>query len=118
MHEKKKNIQIDKEVFESLWPLISGRRIEKTRYYIPYVDPEGDKHTIELDLYHGPNHLDGLCTAEVELEGREAEATLRADTFQPPEWFGEDISSNLSYKNRSLASQSPHSPMKLDNIGM
>lgn len=65
------------------------------------------------------NHLDSLCTAEVELEGCEAEATLRADTFQPPEWFGEDISSNnLSYKNRSLASQSPHSPIDLGNISM
>jgi len=69
-------------------------------------------------IYHGPSHLNGLCTAEVELEGREAEATLRADTFQPPEWFGEDISSNLSYKNRSLASQSPHSLIDLGNISM
>ena len=115
---KEKNIQIDKEVFESLWPLTLERRIEKTRYYIPYVDPEGDKHTIELDIYHGPSHLNGLCTAEVEFEGRETEATLRADTFQPPEWFGEDISSNPSYKNRSLASHSPHSPMNLSDISM
>ena len=115
---KEKNIQIDKEVFESLWPLTLERRIEKTRYYIPYVDPEGDKHTIELDIYHGPSHLNGLCTAEVEFEGRETEATLRADTFQPPEWFGEDISSNPSYKNRSLASHAPHSPMNLSNISM
>lgn len=115
---KEKNIQIDKEVFESLWPLTLERRIEKTRYYIPYVDPEGEKHTIELDVYHGPSHLNGLCTAEVEFEGRETEATLRADTFQPPEWFGEDISSNPSYKNRSLASHSPHSPMNLSDISM
>ncbi len=115
---EEKNIQIDKEVFESLWPLTLGRRIEKTRYYIPYVDPEGDKHTIELDVYHGPSHLNGLCTAEVEFEGRETEATLRADTFQPPEWFGEDISSNPSYKNRSLASHAPHSPMNLSDISM
>ena len=118
MREKKKNIQIDKEVFESLWPLTLGRRIKKTRYYIPYVDPEGDKHTIELDVYHGPSHLNGLCTAEVEFEGRETEATLRADTFQPPEWFGEDISSNPNYKNRSLASHAPHSPMNLSDISM
>lgn len=112
------NIQIDKEVFESLWPLTLERRIEKTRYYIPYVDPEGDNHTIELDIYHGPSYLDGLCTAEVEFKGRKTEATLRADTFQPPEWFGEDISSNPSYKNRSLASHSPHSPMNLSDISM
>lgn len=56
--------------------------------------------------------------AEVEFKGRETEATLRADTFQPPEWFGEDISSNPSYKNRSLASHSPHSPMNLSDISM
>ena len=58
---KEKNIQINKEVFESLWPLTLERRIEKTRYYIPYVDQEGDKHTIELDIYHGPSHLNGLA---------------------------------------------------------
>lgn len=115
---KEKNIQIDKEVFESLWSLTLERRIEKTRYYIPYVDPEGDKHTIELDIYHEPSHLNGLCTAEVEFKGRETEATLRADTFQPPEWFGKDISSNPSYKNRSLASHAPHSPMNLSDISM
>ena len=115
---EEKNIQIGKEVFESLWPLTLERRIEKTRYYIPYVDPEGNKHTIELDVYREPSHLDGLCTAEVEFKGRETEATLRADTFQPPEWFGEDISSNPSYKNKSLASHAPHSPMNLSDISM
>lgn len=115
---EEKNIQIDKEVFESLWPLTLERRIEKTRYYIPYVDPEGDKHTIELDIYHGPSHLNGLCTAEVEFEGRETEATLRADTFQPPKWFGKDISSNPSYKNKSLASHAPHGHMELSGISM
>lgn len=115
---EEKNIKINSKSFESLWPLTSGRRIEKTRYYIPYVDPDGHKHTIELDVYHGPSHLNGLCTAEVEFEGRKTEATLRADTFQPPEWFGEDISSNPSYKNKSLASHSPHNPMNLGNISM
>ena len=115
---EEKNIQIGKEVFESLWPLTLERRIEKTRYYIPYVDPEGNKHTIELDMYREPSHLDGLCTAEVEFEGRKGEAALRAETFQPPEWFGEDISSNPSYKNKSLASHAPHGHMELSGISM
>ena len=97
------NIKITKEMFNTLWPLTSGARVEKTRYYIPLVDEHGREYTAELDIYKG--HLEGLATIEVEFGGRETDASVRADTFKPPEWFGEDVSGDRRYKNRSLASQ-------------
>lgn len=97
------NIKITKEMFNTLWPLTSGARVEKTRYYIPLVDEHGREYTAELDTYKG--HLEGLATIEVEFGGREADASVRADTFKPPEWFGKDVSGDKRYKNRSLASQ-------------
>ena len=97
------NIKITEEMFDTLWPLTSGARVEKTRYYIPLVDEHGREYTAELDIYKG--HLEGLATIEVEFGGRETDASVRADTFKPPEWFGKDVSGDKRYKNRSLASQ-------------
>ena len=96
-------IKLTKEAFEALWQLTDGNRVEKTRYYIPYADENGRELTIELDIYHG--HLEGLATAEVEFSGREADALVKANTFNAPEWFGEDISEDKRFKNHSLASR-------------
>lgn len=96
------NIKITEEMFEALWPQTAGARVEKTRYYIPLEDEYGRKYTAELDIYGG--HLAGLATVEVEFGGRETDASVRADTFTPPSWFGEDVSEDKRYKNRSLAS--------------
>ena len=96
------NIKISGEMFETLWPQTEGARVEKTRYYIPFTDSSNNQHTIELDVYAG--HLSGLITAEIEFSGRETEASVRANAFTPPKWFGEDVSKNKYYKNPSLAS--------------
>ena len=96
------NIKISGETFETLWPQTEGARVEKTRYYIPFTDSSNNQHTIELDVYAG--HLSGLITAEIEFSGRETEASVRANAFTPPKWFGEDVSENKYYKNPSLAS--------------
>lgn len=110
------NIIINEATFASLWPLTKGKRIEKTRYYVPYTDPDSNEHTIELDIYHG--NLEGkLVTAEVEFRGRETEATLRAETFCPPEWCSTDISYDQRYKNNALASQQ-HGMLELSQVSM
>lgn len=93
------NIDISREMFSALWETTIGQRVEKVRYYIPY-----DAYTIELDVYAAD--LAGLVTAEVEFSAggkREADALVRAATFTPPEWFGEDVTSDKRYKNQSLA---------------
>lgn len=99
-------IKLSREMFEALWHQTAGRLVVKTRYYIPH-----GRETIELDVYEG--HLSGLVTAEVEFEGRPTEAMVRASAFEPPEWFGADVSEDSRYKNHSLAQYAPHDPIPL-----
>jgi len=62
-------------------------------------------------VYEGA--LEGIASAEVEFGGRPAEAMIRAKTFEPPAWFGKNISEDRRYKNHSLAHQLPHDPTPL-----
>ena len=85
-------LELDPATFDRLWPLTDGRRIVKTRYEIP----AGNDLTIELDVYHGP--LAGLATAEVEFGSVED-----SERFNPPHWFGREVTEADEYKNRALA---------------
>jgi CYTH domain-containing protein/CHAD domain-containing protein len=80
--------------FEALWPLTAGRRVRKVRHYVPL---RGDLRA-EVDVYAGA--LDGLRTAEVEFDSREA-----ADRFEPPPWLGTELTGDERYANRSLATE-------------
>ena len=83
--------EIDKDRFETMWPLTENKRLEKTRYYIP----QGER-TIELDIYKGLKQ--GLIIAEVEFESED-----EAKAFIPPSWLGDDVTGNKRYKNQTLA---------------
>jgi adenylate cyclase len=86
-----REVAISTEVFETLWPLTEGRRIEKTRYELPHRDA-----TIELDEFGG--ELEGLLVAEVEFD------SLRAsERVEQAEWLGRDVTDDPAYANRSLA---------------
>ena len=74
-----------------LWPLTKGKRIEKTRYEINYMNS-----IIELDIYIG--NLETLITAEVEFTSEE-----ESKKFEPPDWLGEEITLDNRYKNKNLA---------------
>ena len=67
--------------------------IDKTRYYI-----KNDKHTFEVDEFHGEN--EGLTMAEIEL-------TDEADTFEKPDWLGDEVTGDERYYN-SYLSQKPY----------
>jgi adenylate cyclase len=86
-------IALDRERFDSLWPLTEGRRVTKTRHVIPYGERE-----IELDLYR--DELDGLEIAEVEFPD---EGT--ADAFEAPEWLGQEVTADERYLNATLATK-------------
>lgn len=62
--------------------------IHKTRYIVPY---EG--HNWEVDVFAGPN--EGLRVAEIELSSE-------AETFQKPDWVGEEVSGDPRYYNANL----------------
>ena len=77
--------------FDALWPLTAGRRLRKTRRELP--GPDG--LTVEVDLYE--DALDGLQVAEVEFPDEAA-----AERFQPPGWFGREITGDAEYRNETL----------------
>ena len=85
-------IELTQAQFDRLWPLTEGRRVEKTRYVIG----AGEGLVIELDLYSGT--LAGLMAAEIEFADESA-----ADAFEPPAWFGPEVTDDVTYKNQHLA---------------
>lgn len=84
-------VTIGIERFDELWPLTTGRRIDKTRYVIPLGGADA-----ELDVFAGD--LAGLVLVEVELDSDEAMAA-----FEPPPWFGREVTDDDRYSNASLA---------------
>ena len=84
-------LPLTKEAYEHLKTKIDGCLVEKTRYRIQY-----NKHCIELDLFHGK--YEGMILAEVEFSSVE-----EADSFEKPDWFGENVSEDYHYTNAYLA---------------
>ena len=82
---------------EALWELTEGRRVQKTRRRARLPGrPDGPELVVEVDEYAGA--LDGLVVAEVEFPDEEA-----ARAFEPPAWFGPELTDDWRYANRSLA---------------
>lgn len=88
---KESEKEITKETFWDHWPLTEGKRVQKIRYEILY-----NGKLIELDIYSGG--LEGLAVAEVEFESEEDSVS-----FEPPSWFGEEVTHDERYKNKNLA---------------
>lgn len=82
---------ISREQLAALWPFTAGRRVHKTRYRI-----DDQQHIVELDVF--ADEFGGLLLAEVEFED---EATM--DAYQPPPWFGREVSDDPAYSNAKLA---------------
>ena len=76
-----------KEAYEHLKLKADGIVISKVRYVIP----EKDGLSIELDVFKAP--YEGLLLAEVEFPSEEA-----AHAYQPPSWFGEDVTYSTEYR--------------------
>lgn len=86
------NLPLTKESYEHLRSKADGNLIHKIRYQIPYQD----RYTIELDLFLGA--LAPLILAEVEFPTKE-----EAESFSPPDWFGEDVTFMGKYHNSALS---------------
>jgi adenylate cyclase len=86
--------------FEYPIPLVDAQRmmadltckplIEKTRYFI-----EMGRHTWEVDVFEGDNA--GLIVAEIELEDPD-------ESFEKPDWVGEEVTHDPRYYNTCLSS--------------
>ena len=86
------NLPLTKESYEHMRPKADGILISKTRYLIP----EKDGLTIELDVFDSP--YEGLYLAEVEFSSEE-----QALSYNPPVWFGEDVTNSGKYHNSRLS---------------
>ena len=92
MSREEYNLPLTKEAYEHLKPKADGIVISKVRYVIP----EKDGLSIELDVFKAP--YEGLLLAEVEFPTEEA-----AHAYQPPKWFGEDVTYSTEYHNSTLS---------------
>lgn len=90
MARQEYEVVVNQEQFDDLWPGTKGRRLEKRRYTIP-----AGAHAYEFDEYFGA--LGGLMTVEVEFETADD-----ALAFEPPAWFGTEVTEDESYKNAAL----------------
>jgi CYTH domain-containing protein len=84
-------MELTQDQFQQLWVHTRGRRVSKTRYTLPLGD-----HTAELDRFDGD--LQGLVLVEVEFE-----SVAASQQFDPPEWFGAEVTEDKCYKNNHLA---------------
>ena len=86
------NLPLNKESFEHLLKKCDGIIISKSRYKIPIEN----NLTAELDIFKGD--LDSLKLVEVEFDSVE-----EANNFTPPEWFGEDVTTDGRYHNSYIS---------------
>ena len=91
---KEAEIEITARQFDELWSLAEKRAVEKIRYEVPL----SDGLVAEVDVFSGRH--DGLVLVEVEFDSDE-----QAAEFEPPAWFGEEVTNTPQYKNKNLATQ-------------
>lgn len=92
MKREEVEFPLTKEAYEKLLTKTEGNIITKTRYQIP----EETGLTIELDIFSGM--FEGLYLAEVEFASEEA-----ANAYEPPAWFGEEVTHVNTYHNSTLS---------------
>jgi len=83
---------LDAAEFDALWEVATDLRIEKRRHEVE-LDDGG---TAELDLFDGA--LAGRRLVEVEFDDESAAAA-----FEPPAWFGREVTDDGRYTNASLS---------------
>ena len=91
LERQETEIDIDPAQYAALKPLTAGRRLRKSRFYVPY-----ENLTVEIDVYKGK--AEGLVVAEVEFPSAED-----YNLFAAPTWFGEEMTQVESLRNRNLA---------------
>lgn len=74
---------------EALLKLCESGAIDKTRYVI-----KKGSHTFEVDIFEGENN--GLIVAEVELSDAN-------ETYEKPNWLGEEVTGDERYYNAYLS---------------
>lgn len=92
MKREEAEFPIPVEAYQKLLSKSEGNIITKTRYLIP----EQNNLTIELDIFTGS--FEGLYLAEVEFPNEES-----AFAYQPPVWFGPEVTNENTFHNSTLS---------------
>lgn len=93
LKRREENLELTKEGFETLLPKCDGVIITKRRYAYDL----GAGLIAEVDVFEG--HHQGLMLVEVEFDSIE-----QAQDFQPPAWFGKEVTGEPCYYNSYLSS--------------
>ncbi|SDW19291.1 CYTH domain-containing protein [Flavobacterium degerlachei] len=80
--------EIPADEAKSLLLLCEKGVIDKTRYEVKI-----GKHTYEVDEFYGEN--EGLIIAEIELQSE-------TETFEQPNWLGQEVTNDKRYFNSNL----------------
>lgn len=91
MSREEYNLALTKESYEHLLKKADGNIITKKRYEIP-----NGSYIIELDIFEGL--FEGTILAEVEFPTKE-----EALSYNPPFWFGEDVTNSGDYHNSNMS---------------
>lgn len=93
MSREEYNLPLTAESYEHLKGKADGNIISKTRYLIPL---EKENLVAEIDVFDEP--FAPLVMAEVEFKSEE-----QANTFEAPEWFGEEVTFDGRYHNSYMS---------------
>jgi CYTH domain-containing protein/CHAD domain-containing protein len=85
-------VNLDPELFARLWAVTEGRRLAKRRTVVGL----DDGLRAEVDVY--ADRLKGLFVVEVEFGSEQA-----SREFEPPSWFGGEVTGDARYANQNLA---------------
>lgn len=83
--------EIDVTEAENLLKLCEQGVVEKTRYEVQIAN-----HVFEVDEFDGDNA--GLVIAEVELQSED-------ESFEKPDWLGDEVTGQIKYYNSQLSKQ-------------
>ena len=101
MAREEYNLPLNREAYIHLREKVDGNRITKKRYCIP----DKENRIIELDMFMGC--YEGLWLAEVEFSSVE-----EADSFEPPRWFGREVTWSAKYHNSTMSQADPDDYVK------
>ena len=85
--------EIDVHDAQELMQLCLPDVISKTRYIVPAAGTNGENRCWEIDVFHG--RLEGRVLAEIELESDH-------ETFEKPDWLGEEVTGLPQYYNANM----------------
>ena len=101
MAREEYNLPLTEDAYRHLLEKADGIILKKRRYMIPL----GNRLTAEIDIFSGV--WEGLIITEVEFPD-----LASAESFQAPDWFGDEVTYDGHYHNSWLSSHFPENLLR------